>query len=92
MLKASQIQGEGFDCFLVSKQNLKPFSYLAQLSNTLTIIKNRLEMRKLVMASKIKRDQEFKKNKPLNITNASFQTPKRFHVCCYFLLEFKDDL
>ncbi len=32
------------------------------------------------------------KNKPLNITKANSQTPKKFLVCCYVTIKVQDDL
>jgi hypothetical protein len=59
---------------LVSKQNL-------DTSDTLTIVENGLEIRKL-WPHKVKGSRT-QKNKPHNTTKAGSQTPKKFLVCCF---------
>jgi hypothetical protein len=57
------------------QNNLTPFSF-----DTLTIVENGLEMRKL-WPPKVKGVKN-SKNKPPNIRKVSSRTPKKFLVCC----------
>jgi len=60
--------------FLVSKQNLNPSPWhIWHINNHWKWIRN-----EKVMDPQHKRGQEWKKNKPLNITKANSQTPKKF--------------
>jgi len=70
----------------VSKQNWNPSS---SSSDTITIVKNGLEMRKL-QPPKNKGGQKLKKNKPPNTKKAKH--PKNTLYVALLLLEFKDDL
>ncbi len=51
-------------------------------SDTLTIVKNRLEMRKLQPPKVKEGGWRTQKSKPSNITKADFGTLKKFFVCC----------
>ncbi len=66
----------------MSKQNMNT-SHL----DTLVIIKNKLEMRKL-QPPKIQ-GSKTQKNIPSNITKADLQTPKKFLVCCFVIFRAK---
>jgi hypothetical protein len=60
----------------MSKKNLNPSSF-----DTLTIVENGLEMRKL-WPPKVKGVKN-SKNKPSNTTKVNSRTPKKIFVCCF---------
>jgi hypothetical protein len=69
----------GLCCFWCPNKNWNPWP-----SDTLTIIKNELEMRKL-QPLKIQGAQN-SKNKSPNTTKTDSQTPKNFFVCCSVII------
>jgi len=73
--------------FLVFKQNLTPS---IRASRALRIIRNGIKLRKL-WPPKVE-GVKTPKNKPLNVTKTSSQTPKKSLYVVLLILEFKDDL
>jgi hypothetical protein len=60
----------------------KTWTLLLGTSSILTIVKNRLKMRKL-HPPKVTRSRTPKKNKPPNTTKVDPWTPKKFLICCF---------